>query len=209
MLVAGCDEVGWGCGAGPIVSVIAVLSDKDLALLPEGVTDSKKLTWKRRESMFLQLVAACTDIGLGASAPWEIDKFGPKWALHASYNRALKELHVIPDLLIMDGSEHMNRLKAFTGNQIVVEKGDLKHIQVSVASIIAKVIRDESMIDIAKKRKASGLPDYNWGSNMGYLTADHVAEITKHGLLLGPTSENYFHRRIYCRKLLGRVPVVK
>src|SRR5512140_335069 len=78
-LIAGLDEVGWGSAAGPLVSVVAVLKESDMALIPKGVTDSKRLTWMKREAFFLQLCAAVTDVGLGSVEPWEIDKMGPKF----------------------------------------------------------------------------------------------------------------------------------
>lgn len=206
-LIAGLDEVGWGAPAGPIISVVVVMKKGDKLLLPKGVTDSKKLTAKKREMFFLQLCSAVTDMGLGSCDPEEIDKISPKWALQKTYERALAELHIKPDTLIVDGTEWTNRVQAWKGEQIAVPKADLKHIEVSAASIIAKVIRDSVMderADILKKKY--GL-DYNWKINKGYLTADHVAAIKQNGLLFGPGPDLYQHRKSYCKNLLGKAKI--
>jgi len=187
--------------------VVAVLSAADLLLLPKGVTDSKKLSPARRESFFEHICAACTDIGIGAVDAWEIDAISPKRALQTSYKRAIEELRVVPELLIVDGTEWNNKVLAWPNKQLIEPKADLKHKQVSVASIIAKVVRDTVMSERAAKFRRLGLPDYNWAKNKGYLTPDHLREIEQHGLLFGPAQELYHHRRSYCRNLLGKVPI--
>lgn len=205
MLVAGLDEVGWGSAAGPIVSVVVVMQEADHLLLPKGVTDSKKLTALRREAFFKQLVAAVTDKGVGAVFPEEIDAMSPKWALQESYTRALAELRVKPDKLIVDGTEWTNRVKSWTGPQEIVPKADALYKEVSVASIIAKVIRDRAMDELAAEFRKRGL-DYNWQKNKGYLTADHLRGIERYGLLYGP-GDLYQHRRTYTTDLLGKMKI--
>ena len=207
MLVAGLDEVGWGSAAGPLVSVVVVMKDADYLLIPKGVTDSKKLTHLRREAFFLQLCAAVTDKGIGVLEPEEIDRMTPKWALQESYKRALDELHVKPDKLIVDGTEWTNMVRCWKGPQIVVPKADLHHKEVSIASIIAKVIRDRAMMELAARFKQKGLPDYGWAKNFGYLTPDHIRAIEKNGLLYGPDPELYQHRRSYTSNLLGKARI--
>lgn len=200
------DEVGWGSGAGPIVSVVAVLRNGDEALLPKGVTDSKRLSALQRETFFPTLCALVADIGIGSVEPWEIDSMGPKFALQETYTRALMELHLKPDLLIVDGTEWTNRVKYWGGKQLVIPKADFIHKEVSIASIVAKVIRDRAMVERAAARRKLGFPDYNWAENKGYLTSDHMAAIQQHGLLFGP-DPHYQHRRSYCKNLLGKVPI--
>lgn len=206
-LIAGLDEVGWGSPAGPIVSVVVVMKASDRILLPKGVTDSKKLTTKKREMFFLQLCAAVTDYGLGSAEPEEIDTISPKFALQATYTRALAELKTVPDELIVDGTDWTNLVKTWKGPQMAVPKADLKHIEVSVASIIAKVMRDKVMDERAALLKAKYGLDYNWEVNKGYLTKDHVAAIEKNGLLFGPGPELYQHRKTYCGNMLGKVKI--
>lgn len=205
-LIGGLDEVGWGSPAGPIVSVVAVLKKSDHNLLPKGVTDSKKLTEKKREMFFEQLCAVVTDVGLGAVEPWEVDSLTPRRALQESYTRALAELRVKPDILIVDGTDGTNRVRSWKGPQLVEPKADLKHKEVSIASIIAKVARDLVMCERHRKLKQLGL-DYNWAQNKGYLTSDHKQAIEKYGLLFGPAPLFYQHRRSYCSDLLGKVKI--
>lgn len=205
-LVGGLDEVGWGSPAGPIVSVVVVLKESDKLFLPKGVTDSKKLSAKRRESFYLQICAAATDIGLGAVEPWEVDSLGPKFALQESYTRALAELRFKPDLLITDGTDWTNRVQSWAGQQKVEPKADVNYVEVSAASIVAKVMRDLVMTQRSAKFKKLGL-DYHWDENAGYLTKDHLDAIKKHGLLFGPGQDFYQHRRSYCASLLGKVPI--
>jgi len=205
-LVGGIDEVGWGSPAGPIVSVVVVMKESDKAFLPKGVTDSKKLSATRREAFYLQICAAATDIGLGAVEAWEVDSLGPKFALQESYKRALAELHTVPDLLITDGTTWTNKVRAWHGEQQVEPKADVNYVEVSAASIVAKVMRDLVMAQRGAKLKKLGL-DYHWEDNAGYLTKPHLDAIKKHGLLFGPGPDFYQHRRSYCGDLLGKVPI--
>ena len=115
----------------------------------------------------------------------------------------MAELKLEPDVLYTDGREGMNKVQGLKCKQVVMPKADALIKQVSIASIIAKEIRDGIMEERAALLRKAGLPDYNWAKNKGYLTSDHVAEIKKHGLLLGPT--HYEHRKSYCSKFLGKV----
>jgi ribonuclease HII len=196
-LTGGLDEVGYGAWAGPIISVVAVFDGKTRGLLPSGVTDSKKVTEKRRAAAFPLLIRACKDVGVGHAWPWEIDHMGVPWALQVSYERALNELSHYPTKLIVDGT---NRVKVFSGEQVVEPKADLNHLEVSVASMIAKHMRDQMMIDYAKK-----WPQYHWEGNKGYGSHDHEEAIKMYGLVIDMGDKtNYLHRRLYCRKVLIR-----
>jgi ribonuclease HII len=208
-LIAGVDEVGWGSPAGPLVSCVVVMKESDKLLLPKGVTDSKRVSPKKREAFFLQLTQAVTSVGLGVVDAWEIDKLSPKFALQESYTRALNELTIKPDRLIVDGTDWTNLVQSWKGKQVAIPKADLHHIEVSTASIIAKVFRDTVMGEIEARLKRQGLPGYNLGTNMGYLTKDHQLEIDKYGLMFGPEHEYYIHRRSYCSNMLGKVPIWK
>lgn len=192
MIIAGCDEVGWGSLAGPIISVVAVFRDKDLALIPPGVKDSKKLSRNKINELYLPLCQAAYDVGIGWAWPEEIDTIKPGPALQLSYARALDELTFKPDLLIMDGQ---NKVKAWKGQQIVEPKADDKYKQVGAASIIAKHYRDQIMIEYSHIH-----PEYDWENSSGYHSDKHVAGILKYGLLITPG--NYYHRKLYCRKFL-------
>jgi ribonuclease HII len=196
MLTAGVDEVGFGCLAGPVVSVAYVVGIKELALLPQNVTDSKKLTPVARSKLYIPLVTAARDIGLGHASPEEIDSLGPVRALQLCYQRALEELHCVPDKLIMDGT---NRIECWRGEQIVEPKADFKYKVVSAASIVAKVFRDKLMVELA-----SQFPGYGFENHKGYGTAEHERAIYDRGLLLD--GEQYVHRRSYCKKFLHLCP---
>lgn len=201
MLRAGLDEVGWGALAGDLVSVVVVMREEDLHLLPSGVSDSKRVSARMRESLFTQLCATVYDKGMGVVHPWEIDKLGPKRALQESYKRALEELRCTPDLLIVDGTEEMNKVWCWTGKQLCEPKADFNHKEVSVASMIAKVYRDFGMVqahhEVVKKYGIS----YGWDDNKGYGGSKHLDAIQKHGLMFGPDEDRYFHRKSYCKKL--------
>jgi ribonuclease HII len=121
-LIGGLDEVGYGAWAGPIISVVAVFDAAGLRRMPVGVTDSKKTTEKRRSMLFLPIIAAAVDVGIGHVWPYEIDSIGVSDALQLCYARALHDLIKQPPILIVDGD-----------------------------SMIAKHFRDEIMISYAKE----------------------------------------------------------
>lgn len=196
-IYGGIDEVGYGALAGPYISVVAVFRDKDLKFLPPGVTDSKKLTIEKMESLYESIVAATYDVGIGHAWPWEIDRLGAFQALQRSYKRALEDLFVSqPTILYVDGQ---HRVDAWKGSQIVEPKADLKYIYVSAASIIAKVWRDRLMNQMSKR-----YPKYGWDKNKGYGSDDHEQAIREHGLVLSSSErpDEYVHRKRYCRKFL-------
>jgi ribonuclease HII len=128
---------------------------------------------------------------------------GPKFALQFSYSRAIEELVVKPDILLVDGKPGLNKVRSWKGKQHVIVKGDLAHKEISIASIIAKVIRDTVMNERAKWLEETIGANYNWAVNKGYGTPDHYQAIEKYGLMFGP-GEFYQHRRSYCSKLLGK-----
>jgi ribonuclease HII len=194
MLVAGIDEVGWGPLAGPVVAVVYVMDDHTKGVFPAGVTDSKKLSPVARAGMYLPLLAAARDVGLGACSAKEIDELTPKVALQECYRRALAELKCRPDILYVDGT---NEVDAWDWLQKVEPKADLKYKPVSAASIIAKHFRDQVMWEYHQK-----FPVYGWNRNSGYGTFDHEEAIKKYGLLFGPDDASYLHRRSYCKKFL-------
>lgn len=193
----GLDEVGWGSWAGFVLTAVAVFREQDLALLPPGVTDSKKVSKENRESLFMPICGAALDVGFGHAWPWEMDDLGPGDALQLSYSRALADLKFKPDILYVDGS---NPVRSWRGKQVVEPKGDLKYKEVSAASILAKVARDQAMTDLHKK-----FPAYDWASNKGYGSQSHEDAIHRLGLIVGEkTSMAYIHRKRYCQKVLLR-----
>lgn len=205
-LIAGLDEVAWGSLAGPIISVVALFDKEGVLKLPTGVRDSKKTTEDQRRLLYKPILACAKSVGIGHAWPKEIDSFGPYPALQLSYRRALDELSIVPDILIVDGSREIQSWDKC--KQVCVPKGDSLHKEVSAASIIAKYVRDEMMAEYSRERRRRGLPDYNWLDNSGYGTPDHISEIKKNGLVIDPedVSENqhaYIHRLKYCRKAIN------
>lgn len=197
MITGGLDEVGWGAYAGPVISVVACFREQDLLRLPSGVTDSKKLSEVKRETLYEELCVVPLDVGVGHAWPEEIDRLGPSPALQLSYRRALEELRHKPDLLLVDGS---NRVEGWGGEQRVVAKGDSLHREISTASIIAKVFRDRLMVSLSKR-----FPQYGWERNMGYGSHEHEQGIRKYGPVVPPPggSGPYQHRRRYIHRILG------
>ncbi len=210
MLVrAGLDEVGIGALSGPYIAAVAVFGEKELALLPPGVKDSKKTTEVQRGALFLPICKAARDIGIGHAWPWEIDSMGPSKAMQLMYRRALSELKGTYDELIVDGSVGvLNFNELYKPSRIIVEpKADARYREVSAASIVAKWFRDEIMNSYSKR-----FPQYLWDSNKGYGTKDHEEAIKKFGLLVGEKNHSeYIHRRHYCKKFMfepGKVKLI-
>ena len=176
MMIAGVDEVGRGPLAGPVVTAAVVLPDTfDLP----GLTDSKKLTAKKREALALvikeQAIAWC----LGEASVTEIDQLNILQATMLAMQRAVQGLTITPDYVLVDG----NRTPTFAselGNiasQAVV-KGDDRVSEISAASILAKVARDNEMIALDKLH-----PEYGFAKHKGYPTKLHLENIVIHGVL--------------------------
>jgi len=199
-LVAGMDEVGRGCLAGPVYVGITVLN-KELALdelLPEGLTDSKELTKDQRETLLPQVKSWVLEHSIGQASNSEIDEIGLTRALRRAGRRALNSLKNKPDYLILDGKHNwlMPEKETLDIFEEVVDDGpisanlkiinlikaDLICSSVAAASIVAKVARDQVMDDLSKE-----FPDYSWHENKGYAAAEHLLAIKR----FGPTK---YHR---------------
>ena len=188
--IIGADEVGRGCLAGP-VTVGAVLAPIDMVGM--GVTDSKKLSPKRREDVD-RLLRKCPDIKhVLVSAPaQDIDAFGITECLRRCFESAIEMLLVaVPraDVQVAIDGMPLNGLNFAVLTEYVI-KGDDKVWSIGAASILAKVHRDEFMAD-----ESHGHPYYGWGDNAGYGTAGHIAAIKAHGL-------TKMHRASFCRSFV-------
>ncbi|GAA1901773.1 ribonuclease HII [Streptantibioticus ferralitis] len=169
-IVAGIDEVGRGAWAGPVTACAAVTG---LRRPPEGLTDSKLLTVKRRTVMAEQLTGWVTDHALGHASPEEIDELGMTAALRLAAVRALEGLSVVPDAIILDGKHD------YLGNPWQVRtviKGDQSCVSVAAASVIAKVYRDARMAELGMEYAAFGFAD-----NAGYPSPVHRAALEAWG----------------------------
>ena len=171
----GIDEVGRGAVFGPVFSAIVVLNDKNKRILKHlGVTDSKKLTPKKRKFLFSKILLLSSDYGIGQSSAREIDKLGIRVATELSMTRALKKLKKKPAELIIDGPLIF---RLWDGIQKNIVSGDSKFTSIAAASIIAKVSRDNLMERLEKKHTG-----YLIFKNKGYGTREHLSNIKKKGL---------------------------
>ncbi|UGY94024.1 ribonuclease HII [Streptomyces gobiensis] len=171
-VVAGVDEVGRGAWAGPVTVCAAVTG---LRRPPEGLTDSKLLTVKRRTELAEVLSGWVTAHGLGHAWPEEIDEVGMTAALRLAAGRALEVLPIRPDAVILDGKyDYLG-----TPWQVrTVIKGDQSCVSVAAASVIAKVRRDALMAELGLEHV-----DFGWDDNAGYPAPVHRAALEE----LGPT----------------------
>ncbi|MBT2387750.1 ribonuclease HII [Streptomyces sp. ISL-11] len=171
-VVAGVDEVGRGAWAGPVTVCAAVTG---LRRPPEGLTDSKLLTPKRRTALAERLEVWVTAHALGHSSPQEIDELGMTAALRLAATRALEALPVRPDVVILDGKHD------YLGDPWQVRtviKGDQSCVVVAAASVIAKVRRDAMMAELG-----TGYADFGFCDNAGYPSPVHRTALEA----LGPT----------------------
>ena len=179
LLEAGCDEAGRGCLAGSVFAAAVILPRdyKNAAL-----NDSKKLTAKKRYALREQIERDALAWAVGEVKPEEIDKVN---ILHASFlamHRAIAQLQVAPEALIIDG----NRFDPYPGlPHTCIVKGDGKYLSIAAASILAKTYRDDYMDALARE-----CPYYDWEHNKGYPTAKHYAGLEAHG-------PSVYHRRTF------------
>ena len=149
VLEVGIDEVGRGAIFGPVFAAAVVLSEKNKFILKQfGVTDSKKLTPKKRKLLLSKILLLSSDYGIGQSSAREIDKLGIRVATELSMIRALKKLKEKPSELLIDGPL---LLRPWSGTQKNIVSGDSKLISIASASIVAKVSRDNLMERLEKK----------------------------------------------------------
>ena len=183
----GIDEVGRGAVFGPVFSAVVVLTKENTVTLKQfGVTDSKKLTPKKRKLLLPKILLLSSDYGIGQSSVREIDKFGIRIATEFSMIRALKKLKEKPSEIIIDGTL---LLRPWQGIQKNVVSGDSKFTAIASASIVAKVARDNLIERLEKKY--SGYLIYK---NKGYGTREHLSIIKKNGI-------TNLHRKSFLKKL--------
>ncbi|MFF0728231.1 ribonuclease HII [Streptomyces sp. NPDC004134] len=172
-VVAGVDEVGRGAWAGPVTVCAAVTG---LRRAPEGLTDSKLLTVKRREELAAELKGWVTAHALGHASSREIDELGMTACLRLAAGRALDALPVRPDAVILDGKH--DYLGAPWRVRTVI-KGDQSCVAVAAASVLAKVHRDARMAELGAAR--AGYEPYAFGDNAGYPSPVHRTALQEYG----------------------------
>ena len=170
-LIAGCDEAGRGCLAGPVVAAAVILPNN---FKNKMLNDSKLLSEKKRDLLRKVIEKQATCWALGIVSPAEIDKINILNASFLAMHRAIKKLYVEPEFLIIDG----NRFNPYQAiNHECIIKGDGKYLAIAAASVLAKTYRDDIM-----KKLADEFPDYNWQNNKGYPTKQHRNAIKKIGI---------------------------
>jgi len=185
-LEVGIDEVGRGAVFGPVFSAVVVLTEKNIFKLKQlGVTDSKKLTPKKRKLLLPKILLLSSDYGIGQSSAREIDNLGIRVATELSMIRALKKLKEPPSELIIDGPLSLRPWKGIQKNII---SGDSKFTAIASASIVAKVSRDNLMERLEKKYSG-----YLIFKNKGYGTKQHFSIIKENGI-------TNLHRRSFLKK---------
>lgn len=168
MLIAGVDEAGRGPWAGPVVAAAVILRGP----VPAGLDDSKKLSAKRRETLFAALHASDCVIGVGQVSVAEIDALNILQATYLAMTRAVEALGAEPAHVLVDG----NRLPRWRWPATAIVGGDGREPAIAAASIIAKVTRDRIMADLDDAH-----PGYGWAANQGYGTAAHAQALLKLG----------------------------
>ena len=183
-VICGVDEAGRGPLAGPVCAA-AVILPKDLEL--PGLTDSKKLTDKKRRELFPLIQEQAVAYGIGFATEQEIDEINILQATFLAMQRALDQLAVKPDLALIDG----NREKDFGVPVKTVVKGDSLSANIAAASILAKVSRDNLMEEQAKI-----YPQYGFEIHKGYGTKAHYAALREFG-------HSPIHRMTFLKKFYG------
>ena len=183
-LICGVDEAGRGPLAGPVCAAAVILPEH---LEIPGLTDSKKLTDKKRRELFPIIKEQAIAYGIGMASHQEIDEINILQATFLAMQRALDQLGVKPDLALIDG----NREKDFGLPVKTVVKGDSLSLNIAAASILAKVTRDDLMVELAET-----YPEYGFEIHKGYGTKAHYAALTAHG-------PSPIHRMSFLKKFYG------
>ncbi len=169
--IAGVDEVGRGPLVGDVVTAAVILDPNNPI---EGLNDSKKLSEKKRLALLPEIKEKALAWSVGRCSPREIDELNIFQATMVAMQRAVEGLRIKPDLVLIDG----NKIPQLPMNAEAVVKGDLRVAQISAASIIAKVVRDQEMEELDKQ-----YPQFGFAKHKGYPTKAHFEAIEQHGVI--------------------------
>lgn len=183
--ICGVDEAGRGPLCGPVVAA-AVILPKDVYI--EGVNDSKKLSEKKRENLYDDIMEKALAVGVGISDVDVIEKVNILNATKLAMIQAIENLKVKPEYVLVDGNQRIDIAIPLD----TVVKGDAKSESIACASIIAKVTRDRMLIKYDEK-----YPEYGFAKHKGYGTKVHIEAIKKHGL-------TPIHRPSFCQKFINK-----
>lgn len=187
-LIAGVDEVGRGPLVGAVVTAAVILDPNNPI---QGLTDSKKLSEKKRQALAEEIKAKALSWSLGRAEPAEIDELNILNATMLAMQRAVAGLHIQPDFVLIDG----NRPPKLPMPAQAVVKGDSLVAEISAASIIAKVARDQEMDELDQE-----FPQYGFAQHKGYPTKLHFEKLAEFGA-------TPYHRKSFApvRKVLGLI----
>ncbi|MBP5664297.1 MAG: ribonuclease HII [Bacteroidales bacterium] len=179
LLECGCDEVGRGCIAGPVFAAAVILPYN---YENEEINDSKQLTAAKRNQLRTMIERDALAWAVGQVSEKEIDKINILQASFLAMTRAVEQLSLKPQLLLIDGNRFVNRTDIAYKT---VVKGDATYLSIAAASILAKCYRDELM-----ERLHEEFPQYGWKDNKGYPTPYHQEAVLKYG-------NSPYHRRSF------------
>ncbi len=184
-VICGIDEAGRGPLAGPVAAA-AVILPEDCKIL--YVNDSKKLSEKKREMLYDEIMDQAVSVGIGIVGPGRIDEINILQATYEAMREAVSELSPCPDVSLNDAVT----IPGLPGSvrQVPIIKGDAKSLSIAAASIIAKVSRDRMMREYDKL-----YPEYGFAGHKGYGSAEHIAAVRKYGM-------TPIHRRSFLKNLL-------
>mgnify|MGYP002639236979 CR=1 FL=1 len=183
-VLAGVDEAGRGPLAGPVVAA-AVIFERNIFI--EKVNDSKKVSEKTREELYIKIINEAIAYGVGVVNEKTIDKINILQATMRAMKEAVNNLSVTPDLVLIDG----NRVFETNLETKTIVKGDSLSFSIAAASIVAKVTRDRIMREASYR-----FPEYRWNKNKGYGTQEHILAIKN----FGPTP---LHRLSFLSNIIG------
>lgn len=182
--VCGIDEVGRGPFAGPVVAG-AVILPKDCDIL--YINDSKKLSEKKREELYEEIMEKAVAVQVGYASPARIDEINILQATYEAMREAVSKLPVAPQILLNDAVT----IPGITIPQVPIIKGDAKSVSIAAASIIAKVTRDRLMREYDKI-----MPEYGFASNKGYGSREHIEALRTYGA-------TPIHRKSFIKNVFG------
>lgn len=187
--IAGVDEAGRGPLAGPVVAAAVILKKAVPKNIPVRIDDSKKLSAEQRLLAYKWIIKKAVSYGVGIISHQEIDRINIKEASHLAMHKAIANLTIQPEHILVDGYPLLDPPTP----QTAIIKGDSKSLSIAAASIIAKVVRDQVMQDYAEE-----YPHYDFHKNKGYGTAKHIDAIIENGL-------SPIHRRSFRPKQLQEI----
>lgn len=170
-LIAGVDEVGRGPLVGDVVTAAVIL---DAGNPIAGLTDSKKLSDKKRDALFEEIQEKALSFAIGRASPAEIDQLNILHATMLAMQRAVANLRIQPEFVFIDG----NRCPQLEMPSAAIVKGDLRVAEISAASILAKVTRDREMVELDNR-----YPEYGFAKHKGYPTKAHFQALEKLGVI--------------------------